>query len=422
MKLSTTTEATFDADIQDDRPVLVKFTAPWCGPCQRLTPQLERLADNLAGQLKILSVNVDESESLAKRFSVRGIPTMILFVNGKEYAHLNEFTTMRMRIQIDQWFAAQGMTPANSLPVPEPDAPGTASSEAPQWRAFNGDETAKAACMSRIREEEDDDRLNAACLTDVAGQPETTPGIPEDFGALLDALCFGFRHCSGEAGKKQVRSRFSAWVSAIPVGANLGSRVQDFLYHLLYGSDWGIIPSALSSDAERHLFVQMSALHKRERRGEGVARSEWDPVQRAAIAVSKVNDVPFNALETLAVPVAEWSWSITGTLIAVSHFHRGQPNWGSEDLETLHRLQNQSHEQVSRELEPLPADASPEAAAKRHAQWQGRLNELHQEQRETDPEFWARFDTMKARDDDTQLRYYTFISDALINQLQALES
>jgi thiol-disulfide isomerase/thioredoxin len=40
MKLSTTSEATFDTDIQGDRPVLVKFTTPWCGPCQRLTPQL----------------------------------------------------------------------------------------------------------------------------------------------------------------------------------------------------------------------------------------------------------------------------------------------------------------------------------------------------------------------------------------------
>ncbi len=64
--------------------VLIDFWAPWCGPCRALAPVLEEIAKEFADKLKIGKINVDESEnqSLAVRFGVKGIPTLVFFKNG----------------------------------------------------------------------------------------------------------------------------------------------------------------------------------------------------------------------------------------------------------------------------------------------------------------------------------------------------
>jgi thioredoxin 2 len=67
-------------------PVLVDLWAPWCGPCRMVSPSLERLARDMAGRIKLVKVNADEAPDLMRRFSVQGIPTLLLMVKGRETA------------------------------------------------------------------------------------------------------------------------------------------------------------------------------------------------------------------------------------------------------------------------------------------------------------------------------------------------
>ena len=76
--------STFFNIIQSEKPVLVDFFATWCGPCQTLAPILKEVKDNLGDRVSIIKIDVDKNQQIAAQYQVRGVPTMILFQNGKQ--------------------------------------------------------------------------------------------------------------------------------------------------------------------------------------------------------------------------------------------------------------------------------------------------------------------------------------------------
>lgn len=74
----------FSEMINQDKPVLVDFHAEWCGPCKMMSPILKDVKDNLGEAVSIIKIDVDKNQALAAKYQVRGVPTLILFKQGKQ--------------------------------------------------------------------------------------------------------------------------------------------------------------------------------------------------------------------------------------------------------------------------------------------------------------------------------------------------
>jgi len=78
------TESTFKSDVlENSSAVLVDFWAPWCGPCRMIAPVVEEMANEYSGKLAVVKINVDDNPSLATRYGVSSIPTLMVFKNGQ---------------------------------------------------------------------------------------------------------------------------------------------------------------------------------------------------------------------------------------------------------------------------------------------------------------------------------------------------
>ena len=77
----------FESEVINSKlPVLIDFWAEWCGPCRMLSPILDQLSEEMDGKVKIVKMNIDENPETPSKFGVRGIPTMLLFIEGKQIA------------------------------------------------------------------------------------------------------------------------------------------------------------------------------------------------------------------------------------------------------------------------------------------------------------------------------------------------
>ncbi len=95
------TDESFEREVlQASGTTVVDFWAPWCGPCVALTPHLERLAETLPAQARIVKLDVDSQPETARRLHVRGLPVLVAFRGGQEIARLREVKNPR---QIQRW-------------------------------------------------------------------------------------------------------------------------------------------------------------------------------------------------------------------------------------------------------------------------------------------------------------------------------
>lgn len=101
----TLTDSNFEEEVlKSDKPVLVDFWAVWCGPCKMITPELEKITKEIPDKIIIGKLNVDENRETAIKYNITGIPTLLLFKDGKEVQKLvGAMSKDKIIAEIDQF-------------------------------------------------------------------------------------------------------------------------------------------------------------------------------------------------------------------------------------------------------------------------------------------------------------------------------
>jgi thioredoxin 1 len=112
--LKTVTDQSFEADVlKSALPVLVDYSAEWCGPCKMVGPLVEASAQQYAGQLSVAKLDIDSSPRTPSLYNVRGIPTLMLFKDGQPIAtHVGSLSKAQLATFIEKHIPATALTPA----------------------------------------------------------------------------------------------------------------------------------------------------------------------------------------------------------------------------------------------------------------------------------------------------------------------
>ncbi|MFC0693905.1 thioredoxin family protein [Paraburkholderia humisilvae] len=398
MAIVETTQAKLEADVKDVKPVLLLFTAPWCGPCRTLYPHLERFACEFDGRIKVMKINADRAIEARERFRIRGIPQMVFFVNGNEYARLNEVTVTRMSLTANQWLDDLGLNVRTNYSTAQ-----RVTESDRIWLSFAGDPAVKEVCIARLRTKtEKEVSPPSDCLAGGPDQFEIVIGAPTALGSLLDAV---------------PRTRLMEIVEAMPVGADLRQVTPDVLYEFVYASEWAVMPGLTGPGAE--LATEIMMLHKREREGLTIPADAWDAIRRSAVHLrqAETQSIPkADMLEALAWP--QYDWPVNDVLhgMRILCGVRSFPELTEALGEEIRRAHIEDSERLDSELGEPPSGGG-EAREIWSERYRERQATLERQRRAANPKLWSLYDRYVEHFNATTVRLGSEVACLLLKRL-----
>jgi thioredoxin len=362
--LKSVTEQTFDAEVtKNNLPVLVDFWAEWCAPCKALSPTLSKLSERFRGNVDFVKVNIDENTAVRDRFSVRGIPTLILMRDGQEVGRVvGNRSAAQLAVFIDSHLGTSTEMPAAAVIVPE---------------AFRSNAQEKEKLLGALRSYLEKKRATPTevmwegeigsavqFVTNTTDQDESARflGIPVNLIAVVEAL-------STYRSTRINGAEFCAkWLDVVPVGANLTRLPTALLIDILRGREMtDLIGEVRSLLSIRELLAAQhtepgSPSQQSELAAIKQSLTEFDPAELSAGSALAVN-----ILTSLCQPLTDPA-VITDFISAVAGAHwkllRLKCNWNrDDDVRLLELAEQTSNDAIARGEPPSKGDTALDRVA-----------------------------------------------------------